>query len=77
MFKRVLRGGLSMPSAFLSLLSLAALLSLLALLAGLTAPNAHAEEDYLEPEAAFRFSSRMLDPKTIEVSYQIADGYYM
>ena len=77
MFKRVLRGGLSMPSAFLSLLSLAGLLSLLALLAGLTAPNAHAEEDYLEPEAAFRFSSRMLDPKTIEVSYQIADGYYM
>ena len=53
------------------------LLALLGMLAGLYAPAAHAEEDYLEPEAAFRFSSRMLDPKTIEVSYQIADGYYM
>jgi thiol:disulfide interchange protein DsbD len=65
MFKRLLRS------------SLPCLLALLALLAGLIAPAAHAEEDYLEPEAAFRFSSRMLDQKTIEVSYRIADGYYM
>jgi thiol:disulfide interchange protein DsbD len=62
---RVLRSGLALLLAFL------------AILAGLVAPAAHAEEDYLEPEAAFRFSSRMLDQKTIEVSYQIADGYYM
>jgi thiol:disulfide interchange protein DsbD len=65
MFKHVLRRSLPLLLAFL------------ALLAVLTAPVAHAEEDYLEPEAAFRFSSRMLDAKTIEVSYQIADGYYM
>jgi thiol:disulfide interchange protein DsbD len=65
MFKHVLRRSLPL------------LLAYLALLAVLTAPAAHAEEDYLEPEAAFRFSSRMLDAKTIEVSYQIADGYYM
>ena len=53
------------------------LLASLALLAGLATPFAHAEEEYLEPEAAFRFSSRMVDAKNIEVSYQIADGYYM
>jgi thiol:disulfide interchange protein DsbD len=40
-------------------------------------PLAHAADDYLEPEAAFKFSARMLDPKTIEVSYAIADRYYM
>jgi thiol:disulfide interchange protein DsbD len=65
MFNRILRSGLALLLAFL------------AMLAGLVAPAAHAEEDYLEPEVAFRFSSRMLDQKTIEVSYQIADGYYM
>jgi thiol:disulfide interchange protein DsbD len=65
MFNRPLR------SSFLMLLAL------LAMLAGMAALPAHAEEDYLEPELAFRFSSRMLDQKTIEVSYQIADGYYM
>src|SRR6476661_41227 len=49
----------------------------LALLFCLAVPAVHAEEDYLEPESAFSFSSRMLDQKTIEVSYRIADGYYM
>ena len=39
-------------------------------------PFAHAE-DYLEPEAAFRFSSRMVDPQTAEIRYKIAKGYYM
>jgi thiol:disulfide interchange protein DsbD len=53
------------------------LLVRLALLLCFAAPAAHAEEDYLEPEAAFGFSSRMVDQKTIEVSYRIADGYYM
>ena len=65
MSNRVVRSGLALLLAFL------------AMLAGLVTPAAHAEEDYLEPEAAFRFSSRMLDQKTIELSYQIADGYYM
>ena len=40
-------------------------------------PHAHAEEDFLEPEQAFKFSARMVDAKTAEVSYAIADGYYM
>ena len=65
MFEHGLRSGFSLLLAFLCLLI------------GLAAPTAHAEEEYLEPEAAFRFSSRMLDAKTIEVVYQIADGYYM
>jgi thiol:disulfide interchange protein DsbD len=51
------------------------LLSLFASLA-LLAP-AHAEDDFLPPEQAFKLSARMLDPHTAEVSYAIADGYYM
>lgn len=51
------------------------LLSLLASVV-LLAP-VHAEEDFLPPEQAFKFSARMLDPHTAEVSYAIADGYYM
>jgi thiol:disulfide interchange protein DsbD len=38
---------------------------------------AHADEDFLEPDAAFHFSARMVDGHTIAVTYQIADGYYM
>ncbi|WP_426101509.1 protein-disulfide reductase DsbD [Massilia sp. TSP1-1-2] len=36
-----------------------------------------AADDYLDPEAAFKFSARMLDPQTVAVTYDIADGYYM
>ncbi|SFH88320.1 Thiol:disulfide interchange protein DsbD [Collimonas sp. OK307] len=39
---------------------------------------AHADDDdYLAPEVAFKFSARMVDAKTAEVTYAIADGYYM
>jgi thiol:disulfide interchange protein DsbD len=34
-------------------------------------------QDFLEPDKAFRFSARMAAPDKIEVSYDIADGYYM
>jgi thiol:disulfide interchange protein DsbD len=34
-------------------------------------------QDFLEPEAAFRFSARMADGAAAEVSFDIADGYYM
>jgi thiol:disulfide interchange protein DsbD len=51
------------------------LLSLIASLV-LLAP-AHADDDFLPPEQAFKLSARMLDPHTAEVSYAIADGYYM
>jgi thioredoxin:protein disulfide reductase len=33
--------------------------------------------DLLEPEKAFRFEARMKDPKSIEIRYRVADGYYM
>ena len=52
-------------------LLISALLMLHALLA-------HADEgDLLEPEQAFKLSARALDAGTIEVRYQIANGYYL
>ncbi|MDN4055783.1 protein-disulfide reductase DsbD [Massilia sp. YIM B02763] len=50
----------------------AALLSVLAAVV-----PAHADDDFLPPEQAFRLSARMLDAHTAVVSYAIADGYYM
>ncbi|MFL6675428.1 MAG: protein-disulfide reductase DsbD [Massilia sp.] len=55
---------------------------LLALLLGAAvylsaAAFARAGDDFLDPAVAFKFSARMEDPKTIVVSYEIADGYYM
>ncbi len=38
---------------------------------------ARAEEEFLEPGAAFKFSARMQDSGTLVVTYDIADGYYM
>ncbi|MDC8760285.1 protein-disulfide reductase DsbD [Janthinobacterium sp. hw3] len=43
----------------------------------LAAAPARADEDFLEPGAAFKFSARMQDGATIAVTYDIADGYYM
>ncbi|NRR33824.1 protein-disulfide reductase DsbD [Oxalobacteraceae bacterium] len=73
------RGALSgLPGSLYGRLRAALLglaVSLLAL-AGMTTAQA-AEEAYLEPDAAFRFSARMVDDHTVAVSYQIAEGYYM
>lgn len=49
----------------------------IAILAFFSSSHSHAADDFLEPEMAFKFSARMLDPKTAEVTYKIADGYYM
>ena len=38
---------------------------------------AFADADFLEPEQAFQFSAKQVAPDKIEVTYQIADGYYM
>ncbi len=38
---------------------------------------ANAENNYLEPEQAFRFSAEVSAPGTVTVTYEIADGYYM
>jgi len=50
---------------------------LMAVLAFFFVPLSHAGDDFLDPETAFKFSARMLDPKTAEVTFKIADGYYM
>jgi thiol:disulfide interchange protein DsbD len=34
-------------------------------------------EEFLDPEAAFKFSARALDANTLEAHWQVADGYYM
>ncbi|CAM3082465.1 protein-disulfide reductase DsbD [Janthinobacterium lividum] len=41
------------------------------------AGQARADDEFLDPELAFKFSARMQDPATIAVTYVIADGYYM
>ncbi len=43
----------------------------------LRAPHTNAADGFLDPEVAFKFSAKMLDPKTAEVTYTIADGYYL
>lgn len=56
------------------------LVRLLALLVVLCAGLAHAavnEADLLEPEKAFRMSTRAVDDRTVEVKFDIADGYYL
>jgi thiol:disulfide interchange protein DsbD len=34
-------------------------------------------DELLEPEKAFQFAARSIDPRTLEVRFTIADGYYM
>jgi thiol:disulfide interchange protein DsbD len=54
------------------------LFALASLIMLLCAVNVQAAEDeYLDPEAAFKFSARMVEPGVAEVHYAIADGYYM
>ena len=44
----------------------------------LAASTVHAASDeLLEPDKAFRFSARAVDPGTAEIRYRIADGYYL
>lgn len=38
---------------------------------------AHAADDFLAPEKAFQFSARMAAPGQAEVTFRIADGYYL
>jgi thiol:disulfide interchange protein DsbD len=54
-------------------------LTLLLLLAGLlgAASMTHAAEDYLEPDVAFKISASMYDVRTVSVSYEVAEGYYL
>jgi thiol:disulfide interchange protein DsbD len=61
-----------MPNVFPRWLAHALLLAA-CLFAGL----AQADDDFLDPKVAFKFSAHMEGPKTAVVTYQIADGYYM
>jgi len=54
---------------------LCALLAAL-LFASLLSSNAKAE-DFLDPEEAFKVSARMIEPGMAEVTFTIADGYYL
>ncbi|MBB1632956.1 protein-disulfide reductase DsbD [Cupriavidus sp. UME77] len=36
-----------------------------------------ADDDFLPPEQAFRFAAHQADAKTIEVRFDVADGYYL
>lgn len=55
--------------------------SLVLIAALVAAPAAKAQlfgqPDLLEPEKAFRISARALDARNVEVTFQIAGGYYM
>jgi len=42
-----------------------------------SAAAAHAEDELLEPDKAFRFSAQALDSGAVEIRYRIADGYYL
>lgn len=57
-------------------MSLQWMTTVLMVLLVLTAP-CYAEDEFLEPEEAFRFSARLDSPEMLEVRYTIADGYYM
>ena len=50
---------------------------ILALLLAISGLARAAEPELLEPDQAFRFAARLKDARSIEVSYQIAPGYYM
>ena len=53
------------------------LISAWLLLALLPLFTAFAADEFLPPEKAFRFSAQGIDQRTVEVRYDIADGYYL
>ena len=55
----------------------ALLLLLLAFAVMLRSAPAAAADAYLAPELAFKFSARMQDARTLAITYEIADGYYL
>ena len=74
-FARTLKDALAWPRRSASHL----LLLLVIALVGQAAWHAAraADDDFLEPEKAFQFSARPLDAKTVEVTFDIAPGYYL
>lgn len=58
-------------------LNLLGLLALLCLAIFIGASTSHAEEDFLDPGQAFKFTAAMADPLNLHINYQIAPDYYM
>lgn len=65
------------PIAFYPPVWRSVFLALLASTAAPSSPAAVMEPELLEPEKAFRISTRALDEDNVEVRFEIADGYYM
>lgn len=53
------------------------LAAVLALGAGPAAAQLFGNQELLDPEKAFRIAARALDARNVEVTFQIAEGYYM
>jgi thiol:disulfide interchange protein DsbD len=51
--------------------------ALLIVLGWLCSPWAHADDGFLDPQAAFKVTASMVDAGTVEVRYAVADGYYL
>ena len=60
----------------LSLISWMRLLVLLPLLLA-AASAVRAEDDFLDPEVAFKLAARALDDRSVELSFTVAPGYYL
>lgn len=52
-------------------------LAALAALSTIAPPASTQQLDLLEPDRAFHFSARALDPASVEARFTIADGYYL
>lgn len=53
------------------------LLAAFSLLVLLFAGTARADDEFLDPQVAFKFSAKVVEGKAVAVTYEIADGYYM
>jgi thiol:disulfide interchange protein DsbD len=50
---------------------------ILLLVTALIAPVTHAEDEFLDPDAAFSVSVTMKNASTVTASFKVADGYYL
>jgi thiol:disulfide interchange protein DsbD len=66
-----------LPTPFLTRLQQGLALLLVGLACLFAAASARADDEFIDPQAAFKFSAHMDGPKTAVVTYDIADGYHM
>lgn len=65
------------PSTIMKMLTFCVQCLLIVLAAVMPLSTTHAAEDFLPPEQAFQLDARAVDAKTIEVSFNVAKGYYL